>query len=144
MRVQTPQLNNISFKMPAVPLLTQHDEIGPGQLCNYSTVANCTREHCACTHTYNVRMNSVVEVVLIDKGKVQTNHPMHLHGYYYRVVAMEKVNKTLTVEQFKEMDEAGKIHRKLRRAPLKDTVIVPSGGYTIVRFLADNPGELCL
>ena len=25
--------------------------------------------------------------------------------------------------------------------PLKDTVIVPAGGYVVIRFLADNPGE---
>ena len=24
--------------------------------------------------------------------------------------------------------------------PLKDTVIVPYGGYTVIRFIADNPG----
>lgn len=28
------------------------------------------------------------------------------------------------------------------KAPLKDTVSVPSSGYTIVRFRADNPGKI--
>ncbi len=28
-------------------------------------------------------------------------------------------------------------------APLKDTVLVPAGGYVVIRFLADNPGS-CL
>ena len=34
----------------------------------------------------------------------------------------------------------GNITRKLDKAVKKDTVIVPDGGYTIIRFLADNPG----
>ena len=40
------------------------------------------------------------------------------------------------------MDRAGNITRKLSRAVLKDSVIVPDNGYTIVRFYADNPGNL--
>ena len=42
------------------------------------------------------------------------------------------------------MDRAGNITRKLSRAVLKDTVVVPDGGYTIVRFYADNPGNLAI
>ena len=34
----------------------------------------------------------------------------------------------------------GKIERNLVLPPIKDTVIVPSGGYTIILFVADNPG----
>ncbi|CAE1312423.1 unnamed protein product [Acanthosepion pharaonis] len=29
---------------------------------------------------------------------------------------------------------------KLKRAPLKDTLIIPSGGYAVIRIKADNPG----
>ena len=28
-------------------------------------------------------------------------------------------------------------------APLKDSIAVPVGGYVVIRFKADNPGELC-
>jgi L-ascorbate oxidase len=38
------------------------------------------------------------------------------------------------------LDEAGGISRRLKGAPLKDTITVPDGGYTIIRFKADNPG----
>lgn len=57
---------------------------------------------------------------------------------------MEKVGKDVTVAQVKEMDRQGLINRKLERAPLKDTVTIPDGGYTVLRFLADNPGEKSL
>lgn len=30
--------------------------------------------------------------------------------------------------------------RRLSGAPIKDTVTVPDGGYTIIRFVANNPG----
>jgi L-ascorbate oxidase len=39
-----------------------------------------------------------------------------------------------------EMDKNGLLKRNFDRPPIKDTVTVPNGGYTIVRFYADNPG----
>ena len=38
------------------------------------------------------------------------------------------------------MDKKGEIKRNLLNPPIKDTVIVPDGGFTIIRFLANNPG----
>lgn len=40
-----------------------------------------------------------------------------------------------------DLDAAGGITRKLQDAVEKDTVTIPDGGFTIVRFTADNPGE---
>lgn len=72
------------------------------------------------------------------------NHPFHLHGYQFRVVAMERLGNKTTVAEIKELERQGLIARKLKRAPLKDTVTVPDGGYTIVRFHADNPGGILI
>lgn len=66
---------------------------------------------------------------------------MHLHGHFFRIIAMEDLDGPVTVEQIKKLDREGKIKRKLDRAPIKDTIKTPGGGYTIVRFYADNPGE---
>ena len=44
------------------------------------------------------------------------------------------------MKDVKTMDQQGKLKRNLINPPLKDTVQIPSGGYTIFRFLADNPG----
>lgn len=68
------------------------------------------------------------------------NHPFHLHGHPFRVVAMERVGKNITREEVMDMDAKGLIHRNLDSAPLKDTVTVPDGGFTIIRFHATNPG----
>ena len=46
-----------------------------------------------------------------------------------------------SLEEVKALDRSGQLRRKLTKAPLKDTVTVPDGGYTIIRFKADNPGE---
>ena len=42
----------------------------------------------------------------------------------------------------KALDRSGQLKRKLTKAPRKDTVPVPDGGYAIIRFKADNPGEI--
>lgn len=79
--------------------------------------------------------------MVIDEGLAyDANHPFHMHGYNFRVVAMQKVGGNVTVGQVKDMDANGTISRNLLDAPLKDTVTVPDGGYTILRFEADNPG----
>ncbi|XP_029167358.1 laccase-1-like isoform X1 [Nylanderia fulva] len=140
-QVSTPQLNHISLKLPPYPLLPERNLIKPDQFCNSSTVEGCENDYCACTHVLQVKLNSVVELVLIDEGvQYDANHPFHLHGYQFRVVAMERIGRTATVAEVKELDRQGLINRRFTRAPLKDTVTVPDGGYTIVRFYADNPG----
>lgn len=42
--------------------------------------------------------------------------------------------------QIQRLDDAGLMKRRLHGAPIKDTVTVPDGGYTIIRFVANNPG----
>ncbi|XP_070151439.1 uncharacterized protein [Polyergus mexicanus] len=140
-RLFTPQLNHISMKLPSFPLLPERNLIKPNQFCNSSTVEGCKNDYCACTHVLQVKINSVVELLLIDEGvPYDANHPFHLHGYQFRVVAMEKIGSNITAAEVKELDRQGLINRTLTRAPLKDTVTVPDGGYTIVRFHANNPG----
>jgi len=44
------------------------------------------------------------------------------------------------MSDIQQMDEMNLIKRNLDRPPLKDTVTVPVGGYTIIRFITNNPG----
>ncbi|NP_001155159.1 laccase-like precursor [Nasonia vitripennis] len=134
------QLNNINFEIPPFPLLTQFDMIDQTSLCNSSTVGDCFTKYCRCPHVLQVEFKSVVELVIVDEGFVNVNHPMHLHGYKVRVVAMGRLEEEASAEKIKQLDKEGKIERQLTGAPIKDTVTVPSNGYTIVRFYADNPG----
>ncbi|GFO06482.1 laccase-4 [Plakobranchus ocellatus] len=43
-------------------------------------------------------------------------------------------------EDVTSLDQRGGIIRNFDRPPKKDTVTVPDGGYTVVRFHANNPG----
>ncbi|KAJ8669742.1 hypothetical protein QAD02_001001 [Eretmocerus hayati] len=141
LKVGTPQLNHISMKMPTFPLMSQTELIDSSSFCNSSTVTGCETNYCNCPHVLQVKLGSVVELVLVDEGvPYDANHPFHLHGHDFRVLAMERLGKNTTVEDVKRADREGRIKRNLKRAPIKDTVTVPDGGFTILRFHASNPG----
>jgi len=80
-------------------------------------------------------------VTLIDEGLIyESNHPFHLHGHSFRVISLEKLGNSTTKQEVKMLDQSGKIYRNLYDPPVKDTVTVPDGGFTIIRFHANNPG----
>lgn len=144
-RLYTPQLNHISMRMPKIPLMPGKDLLDESQFCNASSLReqgiNCREQFCQCPHVLQVPLNSTVEMVLIDEGfTFDANHPFHLHGHAFRVVGMERLGGNVTAEEVKRLDEEGKLPRRLRGAPIKDTVTIPDGGYTIIRFIANNPG----
>ncbi|XP_070537860.1 uncharacterized protein [Ptychodera flava] len=136
------QVNDVSFKHASSPLLTQHKDV-VDEICTPETLQdkNCSTEFCSCTYVHEVGLGQVVELVVIDEGVTfNSNHPMHIHGHSFRVVAMEKLGVSTSLEEVKALDEAGGIYRKLHRAVKKDTVTIPDGGFSIIRFYADNPG----
>lgn len=140
------------------------------QLCNETSLAaqglDCTKEYCECTHVVRVPLGGVLEIVLVDQGKTHrqspalcacfretaavtvnragvrydANHPFHLHGHAFRVVALERLGSSINVSEVQRLDAEGRIPRNLHDPPTKDTVTVPDGGYTVLRVHADNPG----
>jgi len=46
--------------------------------------------------------------------------------------------------EIKNLDELGSLHRRKVLPPFKDTVAVPSNGFVITRFRANNPGTYFL
>jgi L-ascorbate oxidase len=46
----------------------------------------------------------------------------------------------VSLQDIINLDNAGKLKRNLINPPFKDTIQIPSGGYTIIRFHAINPG----
>lgn len=46
----------------------------------------------------------------------------------------------MTTDYIKNLDSKRQIQRNLNRPLIKDTIAVPTQGYAIVRFVADNPG----
>lgn len=126
--------------MPSSPLLISRPSAD--NFCNVSSVnKECKEGYCECPHVLSVKLNSVVEVIIVDEGVTfDANHPFHLHGHPFRVVGLRRLGNETTVDEVKAFDKAGLLKRNLKNAPLKDTVTVPDGGYTVIRFKADNPG----
>jgi len=155
--LRTPQINNITMKAPMSPLLTQYEETDPKMVCNSETLdkeKHCKDGFCACYHVEKVAIGDVVDLFLIDEGLPwDVNHPWHLHGMHFQVLAMERFaekpdhifgmsppGNDITRQFIVDRDKAGKIPRNYNSPPLKDTVLVPDSGYTLIRFRADNPG----
>lgn len=138
----TQQINHISTVFPPAPAQTQYSDIPSDLFCNEDSLkANCTSEFCQCFHVIEIGLGEVVEIFLVDEGATfNTNHPFHLHGNYFRVIGLDKLNTSTSIEEVKALDAKGMIHRKLDRAPLKDSVMTHDGGFTILRLHAKNPG----
>ena len=46
--------------------------------------------------------------MVVDEGVTfDASHPMHIHGHSFRVVAQEKLNKSISVEEVMARDKAG-------------------------------------
>ena len=63
-----------------------------------------------------------------------------MHGHSFAVIGQEKIGDSLSLDLFQELDRSGKVSRNLVNPPFKDTLMNPSGGYSIIRFHAYNPG----
>ncbi|XP_078000548.1 uncharacterized protein LOC144453143 [Glandiceps talaboti] len=141
---RTNQIDWIAYKAPSIPLIFKKDD--QPIICYYDDVQAMREECdgtpvCQCTYVIKVALGIVVEVVIVNEAREsRESHPMHLHGMNYRVVAMEKVTYPLYKSEVKLMDKLGLIVRNLDHPVMKDTVAVPAGGYTILRFHANNPG----
>ncbi|XP_050371364.1 laccase-17-like [Argentina anserina] len=137
-------INNISFTMPNTALLQSHFSgqsngiyspyfpISPlipfnytGAQLNNTNVGNGTK-------LMVLPFNTSVELVLQDTSILGAeSHPLHLHGFNFFVVGQGFGN----FDQNKDPKKFNLVDPVER-----NTVGVPSGGWTAIRFLADNPG----
>ena len=54
----------------------------------------CEGDFCSCTYVLEVALGETVEFVLVDEGNIgDENHPFHLHGYNFHVVAMGRLGQ---------------------------------------------------
>jgi laccase len=81
---------------------------------------------------YKLKYGSAVQVVLqgtnIFAGE---NHPIHLHGYDFYILAEGLGN-------FDAGADTAKFN--MEDPPMRNTVGVPVNGWAVIRFVADNPG----
>ncbi|KAK9127902.1 hypothetical protein Syun_016699 [Stephania yunnanensis] len=135
-------INNVSFVMPTTALLQAHyfnisgvfttDFPGnPPIKFNYTGTPKNLQTMTG-TRLYRLAYNSTVQLVLQDTGVITPeNHPVHLHGFNFFVVGkgLGNFNSNKDSKNFNLVDPVE-----------RNTVGVPSGGWTAIRFRADNPG----
>lgn len=152
-------MNGVSLKLPTVSALTQPREVTG--ICSASD--HCEPDKlCSCLRPLDVDFGDVVQMNFINMGFLSiVHHPMHVHGYSFHVL---KVGYRQTNASFANLGNNADINcqqplcnyntswsnqtwhggniamENLPRAPRKDTVTVPAGGYVVIRFVADNPG----
>ncbi|XP_008785461.1 laccase-24-like [Phoenix dactylifera] len=84
------------------------------------------------TKLKKLKYNSTVEMVLQNTAILGVeNHPMHLHGFNFFVLAQGygNYNATTAVKRYNLVDPQ-----------VRNTIGVPAGGWTVIRFTANNPG----
>ena len=81
----TPRLNGINFLLPQTPLLYQQDEKTRALVCNQENYSKfCVNKdpvkYCSCTQVQEVKLNDLVEIVLLDpfNSNSHYSHPMHV------------------------------------------------------------------
>ena len=81
-----------------------------------------------------LNFNSVVEIVLQNTAIIEVeNHPMHIHGFNFHVLAQGFGNYNTTRDEPKF---------NLVDPQIRNTIAVPVGGWAVIRFKAKNPGQL--
>nr|AAK37829.1 laccase [Pinus taeda] len=136
-------VNNISFTMPTIALLQSHYfnisgvfttdfPDNPPATFNYTGTPPKNLQSSNGTRLSRIPFNSTVQLVLQDTSALTVeNHPVHLHGFNFFIVGrgFGNYNPKKDPAKFNLVDP-----------PERNTVGVPTGGWTVIRFRADNPG----
>ncbi|XP_077213583.1 laccase-12-like [Tasmannia lanceolata] len=84
------------------------------------------------TKVFKLKYGSTVQVVIQGTSIFTAeNHPIHLHGYDFYILAEGFGN-------FNPQTDTAKFN--LIDPPMRNTVGVPVNGWSVIRFVADNPG----
>ncbi|XP_038691482.1 laccase-7-like [Tripterygium wilfordii] len=85
------------------------------------------------TSAKKLKFNSTVEIVFQDTALIAAgnHHPIHLHGFSFHVLAQGFGN-------YNPIKDREKFN--LLNPPYRNTVLIPTEGWTVIRFTANNPG----
>ncbi|KAJ1437310.1 Multicopper oxidase, type 1 [Sesbania bispinosa] len=84
------------------------------------------------TKVKTLKFNSTVEIVLQNTAiLVMESHPIHIHGFNFHVLAQGFGNYNSTRDEPKF---------NLVNPQMRNTIVVPVGGWAVIRFQANNPG----
>ncbi|KAF5301108.1 hypothetical protein FQR65_LT08938 [Abscondita terminalis] len=136
-------IDNITYSSPPAPLLTQYENLDSTHFCNGDQIIKSDGLTKKCTHVIKVRYNSIVELILVDEVGINViHHPFHLHGFAFHVMGVGKMpsNGQGTVQEAIMLDKQNLLKRRYDYPPQKDTIMIPSKGYVVLRFRANNQG----
>ncbi|KAJ6409032.1 hypothetical protein OIU84_008678 [Salix udensis] len=136
-------INNVTFVMPKIALLQAHvfnisgvftDDFpaNPPTPFNYTGTQPTNFQTENGTKLYRLGYNNTVQLVLQDTGMLTPeNHPVHLHGFNFFEVGrgVGNFDPNKDPKKFNLVDPVE-----------RNTIGVPAGGWTAIRFIADNPG----
>ncbi|XP_030451293.1 laccase-4-like isoform X1 [Syzygium oleosum] len=136
-------LNNVSFVMPSTDILEAHyhkrrgvytDDFpgNPPMPFNYTGTPPSNMQTMNGTRVYKLAYNSTVQIVLQGTSIVAPeNHPTHLHGFNIFGIGkgLGNFDPNKDPENFNLVDPVE-----------RNTIGVSTGGWTAIRFRADNPG----
>ena len=136
-------------------------------LCSSRPDGKYITRDCICTHVHNISRFQTYRFVFTAVGKRFENwnfaHPVHLHGhgFYVTEIGFGRYNESGRIMEASEnincdsnddfctypswtdgadpdRNRDGRSFQKV--PPLKDTVLIPAGGYAVVYFRSNNPG----
>lgn len=137
-------MNNVSFQFPTgISLLEAHYRDAKGVYTDDfpnrpEVLYDCTSNKIIvapftekATEVKRLRHNETVELVLQNTAILGAeNHPIHLHGFNFFVLAQD----------FGNYDELkARAMYNLIDPQVRNTVAVPAGGWAAIRFVANNP-----
>lgn len=141
----TASMNNVSFVLPSnFSVLQSHHQGIPGVFTTdfpaappvkFDYTGNVSRslwEPVRGTKVYKLKYGARVQIVLQGTSIFTAeNHPIHLHGYDFYIIAegFGNFNPKTDTAKFNLVDP-----------PLRNTASVPVNGWSVIRFVADNPG----
>ena len=157
-------INGRHFLFPPSPPVTQFSDLNEIWKNNFCSSPKASEEPQGrrCTHTYKVN-TSTVELVLMNyfidpnmKLDAFQAHPVHLHGHHFWIVEANYgdctdgvcVNNNIKCDEknlfcdknVRWSDMKQQVDVTSINSTRKDTVIIPPGGYVVIRFERDNPG----
>nr|XP_043612647.1 laccase-4-like [Erigeron canadensis] len=137
-------INNVTFVMPTTPLLQAHyfnisgvytDDFPGNPVAPYNYTGSGPLTNMQITNgtkVYRLAYNSTVQVVIQGNSVIAPeSHPIHLHGFNFFVVGKGMGN-------FDPLNDPKKFN--LVDPVERNTLNVPTAGWTAIRFRADNPG----
>ena len=164
---QTSAVNGRNFILPSFPPQTQPEEFHKkDNICDLNADCNPSTSACSCVQVITIPYKETIQLVLSAIGAFHSAHPIHLHGHTFHVVHVGYPDydpKTGFITKHNNDIYCDDVHctqqncdkrrctrprwNREKRFSIdshtirKDTVMLPAGGYVVINFLSDNPGN---